>query len=62
MTFAHKMQRAEADDSHVVDFARNPKSQEFWRIPLLKRKRGEAMLSMWRGLTAQVKASGLVEP
>lgn len=53
MAFARQVRQAEAADSGVVDFARNPKGQEFWRIPLQERTRGEALLSMWRGMTAR---------
>ena len=42
--------------------ARHVRQAEAVDSPKLKRTRGEAVLSMWRGLTAQAKASGLVEP
>ena len=57
MTLARKVRQAEAADSGVVDFARNPKGQEFWRIPLQACTRGEAMLSMWRAIGGGKSAS-----
>ena len=58
MAFAKKVKQAE---SGVVDFARNPKVQEFWRIPLQARTRGDAMLGMWREVSGVHRRAAVVE-